>query len=178
MGSNVSIAEALAQLESKIAYHKEQQELHAAQEAHHAGQQAHHAEQKGVHGAEHQKATERYEAFKAASESIGGMLVDVKPPAPAPAPLSEDVATDGWRWLSRLMSRVIETKGAGEVFGASTIIAEIRRSWGAKLKHPIEPRSVSATLRRWASTGQIHLVRDGRSYHESLYTRQRPAGGA
>ncbi|MES1244715.1 MAG: hypothetical protein ABUT39_24115 [Acidobacteriota bacterium] len=175
MGSNVSIAEALAQLESKIAYHKEQEELHAAQEAHHAERQAFHAGQKASHQAEHRTAVERYEAFKAASESIGGMLVDVKPPAPAPAPLSDDIATGGWRWLSRLMSRVIETKGPDEVFGASTLIAEIHRRWGAKLKQGIEPRSVSATLRRWAATGRIHLVRDGRSYYESLYTRQRPA---
>ena len=172
MGSNVSIAEALAQLESKIAYHKEQEGLHIAQEAHHAEREAFHAEQKGHHEVEHRKAVERYEAFKAASESIGGMLVDVKPPAPAPAPLSEDVASGGWRWLSQLMSRAIEAKGPDEVFGASTLIAEIRRRWGAKLKHGIEPRSVSATLRRWAATGRIHLVRDGRSYYESLYTRQ------
>ena len=101
MGSNVSIAEALAQLESKIAYHKEQREVHAAQEAHHAGQQAFHAEQKKIHETGHREAVERYEAFKAASESIGGTLVDVKPPAPAPgpAPLSKDVSTGGWRWL-------------------------------------------------------------------------------
>lgn len=175
MGSNVSIAEALAQLEAKIAYHQEQQALHAAQEAHHAEQQAFHAGQKGTHQAEHRKAVERYEAFKAASESIGGMLVDVKPPAPAPAPMSDDVAIGGWRWLSRLMSRVIEAKEPDEVFGASTLITEIHRRWGAKLKQGIEPRSVSATLRRWAATGRIHLVRDGRSYYESLYTRQRPA---
>jgi hypothetical protein len=175
MGSNVSIAEALAQLESKIAYHKKQQEIHTAQEAHHAEQQAFHAEQKGAHEAEHRQAVERYEAFKGASDSIGGMLVDVKPPAPAPAPLSDDAARGGWRWLSQLMSRLIEAKGPDEVFGASTLIAEIQRRWGAKLKNGVEPRSVSATLRRWAATGRIHLVRDGRSYYESLYTRQRPA---
>ncbi len=73
------------------------------------------------------------------------------------------------------MRRVIETKRPDEVFGASTLIAEINSRWGAKLKRGIEPRSASATLRRWAATGRIHLVRDGRSYHESLYTRQPPA---
>src|SRR5215210_9078481 len=136
MGSNVSIAEALAQLESKIAYHKEQEGLHIAQEAHHAEREAFHAEQKGHHEVEHREAVERYEAFKAASESIGGMLVDVKPPALAPAlaPLSEDIAAGGWRLLSQLMSRVIESKGPDEVFGASTLIAEIHKRWGAKLK--------------------------------------------
>ena len=172
MGSNLSIAEALAQMEAKIAHHEQQQEHHTAQEAHHAGQQAFHAEQKVVHEAEHRKAIERYEAFKAASAGIGEMLADVKPASPRPAPPAEDVPTKGWRWLSHLMSRVIEGKEPGEVFGASAIIDEIHERWGEKLKRGIEPRSASATLRRWAAMGRIRLVRDGRSYSESLYTRR------
>ena len=174
MGSNLSIADALAQMEAKIAHHKARHEHHAEQEAHHAGQQALHAEQKGVHEAEHRKAIERYETFKAASASVGEMLVDVdvKPAAPPAPPPLEDVDIGGWRWLSRLMSRVIERKAPDEVFGASTLIAEIEQRWGPKLRHRIQPRSVSATLRRWAGTGQIRLVRDGRSYHESLYTKR------
>lgn len=178
MGSNLSIAEALAHLETKVAYHKEQQELHAAQEAFHAEQEVYHAEQKVIHEAEHRKAVERFESFKAASAAIGDLLVDVKPSAPPPAPPSEDVAQGKWRWLSKLMSRVIETKAPEEVFGASTLINEIHARWGAKLRHDIEPRSASATLRRWAAEGRIHLVRDGRSYHESLYTRERQPVGS
>ncbi|HEX6862063.1 MAG TPA: hypothetical protein VF414_04560, partial [Thermoanaerobaculia bacterium] len=54
--------------------------------------------------------------------------------------------------------------------GASAIIDEIHERWGHKLKHGIEPRSVSSTLRRWGATGRLRLVRDGRSYSESLYT--------
>ena len=57
-------------------------------------------------------------------------------------------------------------------FGASSLIHEIQKRWGPKLRHPIQPRSVSATLRRWAAMGQIRLVRDGRSYYESLYTKR------
>lgn len=168
MGTNLSIADALAQMEAKIAHHKARHEHHAEQEAYHADQQALHAEQKGVHEAQHRKAIERYETFKAASASIGEMLVDVKPAAPP----VEDLDTDDWRWLSRLLSRVIERKPPDEVFGASALIKEIQQRWGAKLRHRIQPRSVSATLRRWAGTGQIRLVRDGRAYHESLYTKQ------
>ncbi|MEA2561494.1 MAG: hypothetical protein QOH06_2998 [Acidobacteriota bacterium] len=175
MGTNLSIADALAQMEAKIAHHKARHEHHVEQEALHAGQQALHAEQKGIHEAEHRKAIERYETFKAASVSIGEMLVDVKPPTqavpPAPPPV-EDLDTDDWRWLSRLMSRVIERKSPDEVFGASALIKEIQQRWGPKLRHRIQPRSVSATLRRWAGTGQIRLVRDGRSYSESLYTKR------
>jgi hypothetical protein len=171
MGSNLSIADALAQMEAKIAHHKARHEHHAEQEAYHAGQQTTHAEQKGGHEAEHRKAIERYEAFKSASASVGEMLVDIEPPPPPAPPPVEDVATSGARWLSRLMTRVIDRKSPDEVFGASALIAEIEQRWGPKLRHRIQPRSVSATLRRWASTGQIRLVRDGRSYHESLYRK-------
>src|SRR5262245_12005826 len=119
MGSHLSIAEALAHLEAKIAHHKQQQEHHTEQEAHHARQQAFHAEQKGVHEAEHRRAVDRYEAFKAVSADVGELLADVKPaPPPAPAGPPEKVATRGWRWLSHLMSRVIAGKKPGEVFGA------------------------------------------------------------
>src|SRR5215218_1495703 len=134
MGTNLSIADALAQMEAKIAHHKARHEHHVEQEALHAGQQALHAEQKGIHEAEHRKATERYETFKAASASIGEMLVDVKPAAPTAPPPAEDVDTDDWRWLSRLMSRVIERKSPDEVFGASALIKEIQQRWGAKLR--------------------------------------------
>jgi hypothetical protein len=172
MGTNLSIADAFAQMEAKIAHHKARHEHHVEQEAFHVGQQALHAEQKGIHEAEHRKAIERYETFKAASASIGEMLVDVKPAAPPAPPPVEDLDTDGWRWLSRLLSRVIERKSPDEVFGASALIKEIQQRWGPKLRHRIQPRSVSATLRRWAGTGQIRLVRDGRSYSESLYTKR------
>lgn len=164
MGSNVSIAAALAQMEAKIAHHK-------AQHEHHAAQEAHHAEQKALHEAEHRNAVERYEAFKAASAAIGEMLVDVKP-APAPPQPSEDFDIGDWRWLSRLMNRLIEGKAPDEVFGASSLIQEIQKRWGAKLRRRIYPRSVSSTLRRWAANGRIHLVRDGGPYAESLYTRR------
>jgi hypothetical protein len=172
MGSNLSIAAALAQMEAKIAHHKAQHEHHAAQEAHHVQQQAFHAEQKVVHEAEHRNAIERYEAFKAASASIGEMLVDEQPASPPPPPPLENIDVGNWRWLSKMMSLVIERKAPDEVFGASALIKEIQERWGPKLRHRIQPRSVSATLRRWAAMGQIRLVRDGRSYYESLYTKR------
>jgi len=161
MGSNLSIADALAQLEARIAHHKGQFEHHEAQEALHA-------EQKAVHEAEYRKALERYESFKSVSASIGEMLVDVKP-APPPA---ESIDVGNWRWLSKMMSLVIERKAPDEVFGASSLIREIHQRWGPKLRRRIYPRSVSSTLRRWAATGQIKLVRDGRSHSESLYTKR------
>jgi NAD(P)-dependent dehydrogenase (short-subunit alcohol dehydrogenase family) len=169
MGSHLSIAEALAQLEAQVVNHKQQLAHHEAQEAHHARQQAFHAEQKLVHEAELRKAIERFEAFKAVSADIGPALAAVKPAAPPPAPVNENISTSGWGWLSRLMDRVIEDKKPGEVFGASDLIGEIYERWGEQVKH-IEPRSVSSTLRRWGTEGRLRIVRDGRSYSESLYT--------
>ena len=169
MGSNLSIAAALARMEAKIAHHKAQHEHHAAQVAHHAAQLALHGEQEALHEAEHRKAIEVYESFKAASVSVGEMIVNIQPGAPHWLP--EDIEIGKWRWLSKLMSRLIESKAPDEVFGPSTLIREIRERWGAKLRRPIDPRSVSTTLHRWAASGRINLVRNGRSYHESLYTR-------
>ncbi len=172
MGSTLSIAAALARMEAKIAHHKAQHEHHAAQEAHLAEQQAFHAEQKAVHEAEHRKAIERYETFKAASASIGEPIVDEKPESPPPPPPPEAHDVGNGRWRSKMMSLVIEHKAPDEVFGATALIQEIQKRWGPKLRHRIQPRSVSATLRRWAAMGQIRLVRDGRSYYESLYTKR------
>ena len=166
MGSKLSIDETLAYLETQIAHHRTQHELHAKQEAFHA-------EQKGIHESELGKAVERFNLLKAASDALGDMVVDVKPAAPAPAPPPADVPTSGWRWLSRLMSLVLESKAPDEVFGASTIADEILERWGSKLKHGVDPRSVGSTLRRWAAEGEILQVREGRAYHEALYTKQR-----
>lgn len=168
MGSHLSIAEALAQLEAQVANHKQQLAHHEAQEAHHARQQAFHAEQKLVHEAELRKAIERFEAFKAVSADIGPVLANAKPAARPPAPVNEKISTRGWGWLSQLMDRVIEGKKPGEVFGASDVIAEIFERWGEQVRH-VEARSVSSTLRRWGAMGRLRIVRDGRSYSESLY---------
>src|SRR5689334_6334582 len=141
MGPNLSIAAALAQMEAKIAHHKAQHEHHAAQEAHYAEKQAFHSAEKALHEAEHRSATERYEAFKAASASIGPMLVEEKPVPPPPSPL-ESIDVGNWRWLSKMMSLLIERKSPEEVFGASALIQEIQQHWGPKLRRRIEPRSV------------------------------------
>jgi hypothetical protein len=166
MSSNLSVAEMLAHLQGKIAYHKEQQEVHAKQEAVHAAQRA-------LHEAEHRKAVERFEALQAASAAAGELLVDAKPSGPRPAAFPEGVKSGGWRWIAQLMDRVIETKDPGEVFSASTLIDEIYKLWGSKLRHDIDPRSAQVTLRRWAKDGLLEVVREGRSHHESQYTRPR-----
>ena len=75
------------------------------------------------------------------------------------------------------MLRVMDGLAPDEVFGASRLIREIETRWGDGLRRGIEPRSVSATLRRWGAEGRIHLVRAGRSHYESLYTKEPPREG-
>ena len=165
MGSNLSVAEMLGHLEAKIAYHKEQRDLHAEKEARHA-------EQKELHDAEHGKALERFEALKAASAAVGELLGDIKPAPPPPPPLPvEPIRSKGWRWVSRLMQRVIDGLPPDEVFGASRLIHEIETRWGSELRRRIALRTASSTLRRWAAQGKIRLVRDGTSHRESLYRK-------
>ena len=69
------------------------------------------------------------------------------------------------------MSRVIERKKPGEVFGASALIEEIHERWGDQLKrhHPAAQRLGHGSA-AGPPLGRINLVRDGRSYYESLYT--------
>lgn len=164
MGTNLPVAEMLARLEKKIAYHKERGEEHAQKEALHAGQRAMHEE-------EHRKAVERFEALKAASAAAGEMIEDVKPDPPPV--ISRNVARGGWRWIAKLMALVIETKAPGEVFGATSLIREIEERWGPQLRYEIDPRSAAATLRRWALRGRLDVVRPGRAHYEGQYTKPR-----
>lgn len=164
MGSNPSLTEMIAQLEAKVAYHKEQEGLHTTQEAFHA-------EQKVVHQAEHQKALESLQALKAAGETAGEILVDFKTSASAPAPLPENFRAGDWHWLSRLINAVVESKAPGETFGPTKVTREIQERWGSKLHQRVDRRSVSATLRFWAHAGRLRKVREGRAYYEALYTK-------
>jgi len=169
MSSNMSVAEMLAHLQKKIAYHKEQQDAYAKQEALFA-------EKRALHEAEHRKAVERFEALSAASSAAGELLADVKPAASRFASerfASEKVASGGWHWIAKLLERAIEPKEPGEVFGAKALIGEIQERWGSKLRHEIDLRSAQGTLRRWAMAGRIDVVRPGTSHHETLYTKPR-----
>ena len=170
MGSGQSIEQMLAQLETKIAHHRAQQAFHAQQEVHHQ-------EQKALHEAELQSTLERFEAFRAAAAAVGEILEREKAAAvPVTARDSDLDLAKGWP-VSRMMARILEGKAPDEVFGASSMVQEIHERWGKKLRGKVSPRSASATLRRWARAGRIHLVRDGKTNYESLYTKvPQPAG--
>jgi hypothetical protein len=158
----------LARLDVKIAYHREQGELHARQEKVHA-------EQRALHEAELSKALEQSAALKASAAAVGELIADVEPSAPSPASPPEKVLSGGWHWIADLMARVIATKAPGEVFGASTLIAEIEERWGSQLRREVDARSAATTLRHWAAAGLLDVVRKGRPHHEGLYTKPRQA---
>lgn len=63
----MSVDQIVAQLETKIAHHKERQ-------AFHAGHEAFHREQAALHGGELESAVERLQAFRAASAAAEELL--------------------------------------------------------------------------------------------------------
>jgi hypothetical protein len=165
MSLNLSVAEMLARLETKIAFHKEREDLHAREEAKHAEERAMHAE-------EHRQAVEQLEALKSAASSVGELIKGVAP-APKFGPLSEKAAKGRGHWIAELLDIVIDAKAPGEVFGATSLIEEIETRWGGQLRHGIDPRSAATTLRRWAADGSLDMVRKGTSHTEGLYTKPR-----
>jgi len=165
MSSNLPVAEMIARLETKIALHREREELHAREEAVHAQQRA-------LHGAEHHKAVEQLEALKAVTAAVAELIADVRPaPRLGSVALPEKVTRGKGHWIADLLERVIETKAPGEVFGATSLIAEIQGFWGSQLRQGIDSRSAAATLRRWADYGLLDVVRKGTSHREGLYTK-------
>ena len=163
MASKLSIEQMLAHLEKRVAHHRERQAFHAEQEALHHDKAA-------LHTSELNDALARLEAFRAASLSAEEILerdkVQTNPP---PEPKETDFL--GKRPLSRMVEKVVEGRPADQTFGARSVTREIQERWGAKLRRRPDPRSVAATLRRWAAAGKIQLVREGRSYYESLYRK-------
>lgn len=165
MSSQLPVAEMVARLETKIAFHKEREDLHALEESKHAEQRAMHAE-------EHRKAAEQLEALKSAAAAAGKLIVDVSLP-PKIGPLSERAVKGRGHWIAELLGQILVTKVPGEVFGATSLIEEIEKRWGAQLRQEIDPRSAATTLRRWAAAGELDVVRKGTSHTEGLYTKPR-----
>jgi len=162
----LSVARILSQLEERIGHHQRQEAFHAQQEALHQQQKARHAAELAV-------ARERYESFRAAADSAGELVA-----RPLEEPVVDDSIPSGkWAVLSRLIARVVATKGPIEPFGANAIAREVEERWGNRLKRRVDPRSVAAQLRRMARTGRIHQLRAGRAFHEALYSHTPPPPG-
>lgn len=167
MGKGLSVTQMLAQLEAKIALHREQQAFHEKQEELHRQQKTQHAADLG-------KAIESYEAFRNATAGVGQVLEIGEPASPSPTGPAPDEVLDlpSTGSLSPLIARIVQDKRPGETFGPAAVTQELNERWGTRLHGRVERGTVSATLRRWANAGRLKRVRDGWAHAESLYTRR------
>lgn len=164
---SLSIEAIVARLEEQIAHHRERQVFHSEQCAYHGEQQA-------IHAAELETLTSNLESFKAvtaASLELASRQTAV--PAAAPQPLSgKDLDIGRKPSLTRMVTRVIESRPPGEAFGTSAVTAEIQQRYGERLRRPVKAKLVSIALRRMAADGRLRTLREGRPHHEALYARE------
>lgn len=166
MSMDLSLSQMIAKLEGKVALHQEGQRFHSEQEALHREKAAQHA-------VELEAAQAHLAALRAAAESAGEILGrDASPSAQEDA---LDVSQK--RSLSRMVAQVVESKSPDETFGAHAVTQEVEKRWGGKLRSAPDSRNVAALLRRWAQSGRLHQVREGRAHHEALFRKNRPGGG-
>jgi hypothetical protein len=171
MSPELSVVAVLEQLEAQIAFHREQEALHAEKEEAHRGQRSFHA-------AELERITRHFEEFKAvagpALELARQALERRKATEPHPEPEEVETFYGKRPMVSRLVARVVDGKPADAAFGATEVAAEVNRRFGRSLDWAVDARAASVTLRRMERAGHIHLVRQGRAFHESLYSKQAP----
>lgn len=162
MSSKLSVEEVLAQLEQRAVFHREREAFHAEQEIHHRDQRA-------LHAAELQKVLDSLESFR----TVSAAAVDLARPIPKPAPsVEEKLPPPGRLRVSRMIRQVVQSPDLAEPFGATAVAAEANRRYGKHLKEAIGPRTVSDVLRRMLAEGEIRLAREGRAFHEALYSRK------
>jgi hypothetical protein len=132
----------------------------------HAEQEVFHREQRALQAAELATSLERYEAFKVVAGPAAEMASSFTPAAPKKV---EEIPSSTVR--SKLVSQILASLPAGEVFGPSRISTEINRRFGRHLRRPASARMVSSALRRLRDEAEIRLVEKGGPYHEALYTK-------
>jgi hypothetical protein len=162
MRSKLSVSQVVANLEARLAFHRQQEELHAQQEAHHG-------EQRALHAAEIEKVQAGLVPFRTAAESVEE-LAEEPVPGLKPKQQAPDLGP-GQTKPTRVIRALVESYEPGERFGANTVAAEVNRSHPDKLDTPVDGRAVSVVLRRMREERRIHLVRPGKAYAEALYSR-------
>jgi hypothetical protein len=159
MSTDLPVSKVIANLEARLAFHREQEALHARQEEDHR-------EQRAAHAAEIEKIAQNLEAFR----TTAATAVELARPLPPPPP-PDDVEARSRTMVSRLIARVVESRPADEAFGASWVAAEVNQRYAKRLKRPVDVRAVSVVLRRMRAARRIHLVRKGKAAQEALYRR-------
>lgn len=166
MSLKMSLGEIIANLEAQIVSLRERVASHAKEEEHHRAQRA-------LLEAELQTVSERYEALKAAATPAAELVRSTGALAALPEAASGPPTT-----LSRMVVQIIEARPDGEPFGLKDVSAEVNQRFRAALGRPADPRSVSAALRRMLLKRRIHLVREGKPFHEALYAKGPGSGKA
>ena len=168
MSRELSVARILAELKDQIEHHRKEGAFHAEQEVFHR-------QQKELHAADLEVALERLDTFEAAADAAGELVaraLEKKQREKDKVKVVDDSIPAGkTAVLSKLVARIVFAREMDVDFGASDITRELQERFGARLKRKIDVRSVAAKLRRMARGRQIHRVREGRSFHESLYRR-------
>lgn len=74
--------------------------------------------------------------------------------------------------VSTLVRLHVLEKPPGEVFGGTSVTAEIMRRFARHLRRPAEKALVQTALRRLASAGEIERVRKGNPHQEATFRRR------
>ncbi len=160
MSSKLSVEDVLSQLEQRAAFHRERESFHSQQEASHR-------EERTLHAEELEKILQSLEAFRA----VAANAVDLaQPTAAKPVSNEEELPPPGRLQISRLLRSVILSPSLPEPFGASAVAAEANRRIRDRIP-PVDRRTASDVLRRMLAEGAIRLAREGKAFHEALYTR-------
>jgi transcription initiation factor TFIID subunit TAF12 len=165
MSRQLSIERVLAELKDRV-------EQHRSKAAFHAEQETFHQQEKVRHTAELQTVSERFETFRAAADAVGELVARPREEMAA----DDSIPAGKGAVLSKLVERLVARKGPIEAFGATEIAQEMRDRYGARLGRKIDVRAVAAKLRRMAQFRLIHQLREGRAFHEALYSLT-PGGG-
>ena len=161
--SDQSVAAILANLEARLAFHRDKAAFHAEQ-------QVYHGEQSAFHAAELKKVTAKLETFRA---SVDGLADLAAPPPPPPAPPAAE-PEDGGRSAnkpSKLIARVALSWAPGERFTASRVAAEVNRRYQQRLRRAVDTRAAGTVLRRLRDQGRLRALEGGRPFHEAVYSR-------
>jgi hypothetical protein len=159
MSLDLSLGEIIANLEAQIASLRERVASHAQQEEHHRTQRT-------LLEVELRKVAEHCEALKAAAGPAAELVRSLAKPA-----VQRQAAAGPPPTLSRMVAQVVEARRDGEPFGLKEVTVEVNQRFQEALGRPADPRSVSAVLRRLLLKRRLHLVREGKPFHEALYTK-------
>ena len=111
------------------------------------------------------------EAAASAVEIVDQPLEETRVPA-ATAVSPEVMSKLSGRLIpSRIVRAVVASLPADEPFGPTAVASETNRRHAAALRRPLDTRTISDILRRMRAEGLLHLVQEGKAFHEALYAK-------